>query len=355
MIGENAADVRDVMIEGESGILSSAPPWDRPRYIPSHRELRWDNGAIAKVYSGEEPDQLRGPQHEIGWIDELAKYRYAQDVWDQYSFGLRLGPWPRTLITTTPRPIPLIKELIKGEETGETVVVRGKTTDNAANLSPKFIKGIVKRYAGTRLGRQELNAEILDDLAGALWTRAMIERAHLPRGTQLPPMKRVGVGVDPSGFDGETGDSQGIVKAGLGVDDNFYVFWDYTCRLKPDGWGRQVVKAYKDEKLPADFAVAERNFGGEMCRSTIKNVDNSINVKMVTASRGKQVRAEPIAALYEQGRVKHVVPLPELEDQLCQMTTQGWEGVGSPDRLDALVWVLTELYTPHKAPSLWVV
>jgi phage terminase large subunit-like protein len=350
LIGETAADVRDVMVEGESGILQTSPPWDKPEYIASHRELRWNNGAIAKTYSSEEPDQLRGPQHEAAWVDELAKYRYAQEVWDQLQFGLRLGAWPRSLITTTPRPIPVVKSILAGEKTGDTVVVRGSTFANAANLAPSFLATIRARYEGTRLGRQELNAEILDDLAGALWSRDMIDQAYLPRTFQLPKMKRVGVGVDPSGFDGEKGDSQGIIPAGLGEDGIFYVFEDCTCRLKPEGWGRRVVDVYK--RHMADFTAVEKNFGGGMCRANIHHADRSVCVKDVTASRGKHIRAEPIAALYEQGRVKHVVPMPELEDQMCNITTQGYEGEGSPDRLDALVWVLTELSNPVKSPSL---
>lgn len=336
LIGETAADVRDVMIEGESGILATSPPWDRPTYTPSKRQLEWPNGAIAKTYSGEEPDQLRGPQHEVGWVDELAKFRYAEDTWSNFQFGLRLGKWPRALVTTTPRPIPIIRTLLKQDGTH---ITRGSTYDNFANLAPQFIQAIRDKYEGTRLGRQELMAEVLDDLVGALWSRDMIEKARFDGA--IPEMERIVVGVDPSGYDGETGDSQGIVTSGRGKDGFFYVLDDCSVRMKPEGWGRKVVDAYRTHK--ADRIAVERNYGGDMCRAVIQAILPSAPITMVTASRGKHVRAEPIAALYEQGKVRHVRPFPALEDQMCLMDSQGFQGVGSPDRLDALVWSLTEL------------
>lgn len=339
LVGETAADVRDVMVEGESGILATSPAWDRPTYNVSKRELKWPNGAIAKTYSGDEPDQLRGPQHEIAWVDELAKFHYADDAWSNLQFGLRLGERPRALVTTTPRPIPIIRDLIRQERDGTVHVTRGKTYDNAINLAPQFIKAIRDKYEGTRLGRQELNAEVLDDLAGALWSHDMIERARYDG--DLPEMQRIVVGVDPSGFDGETGDSQGIVVAGQGKDGFFYVLDDASVRMKPEGWGRKVVDVYRTHK--ANRIVAEKNFGGDMCRAVIHGAMANAPVTMVSASRGKHVRAEPIAALYEQGKVRHARPFPALEGQMTLMTTQAWEGVGSPDRLDALVWALSDL------------
>ena len=336
LVGETAADVRDVMVQGESGILATSPPWDRPEYLPSKRELRWANGAIAKTYSGEEPDQLRGPQHEAAWYDELAKYQYAQEAWDQGQFGLRLGSWPRTLVTTTPRPIPVIKTIMAGTS---TVITRGSTYDNANNLAPSFLKAVREKYEGTRLGRQELLAEVLDDFPGALWSRDTINEAQY-RG-EVPKFVRVVVAVDPSGFEDETGDSQGIVVAGKCREGFYYVIEDATVRLKPDGWGRRVIDMYKKHK--ADRIVAEQNFGGGMVRHVINTAMPEAPVTMVSASRGKHIRAEPIAALYEQKKVRHLVPFPALEDQMCMMTSQGYEGAGSPDRLDALVWALSEL------------
>jgi phage terminase large subunit-like protein len=336
LIAETAADVRDVMIEGESGILATSPDWDRPEYLPSKRELRWKNGSIAKTYSGEEPGQLRGPQHEVAWYDELAKYQYAQDSWDQGQFGLRLGPWPRALVTTTPRPIPVIKSIMASPS---TVITRGKTYDNARNLAPAFIKAVREKYEGTRLGRQELSGEVLDDFPGALWSRDMLDQATY-KGI-IPAFSRTVVAVDPSGFEDETGDSQGIIVAAVGVDGYYYVIEDGTVRLKPDGWGRRVIDLYHKHK--ADRIVAEANYGGAMVRHTIQTSMPSAPITMVDATRGKHIRAEPIAALYEQKKVRHIVAFAALEDQMCMMTTQGYEGAGSPDRLDALVWALTDL------------
>jgi phage terminase large subunit-like protein len=346
LVGETSADLRDVMIEGESGILATSPPWDRPTYNVSRREVKWENGAVAKVFSAEEPDQLRGPQCEVAWLDELAKYAYPDEVWANLQLGLRLGAWPRSLITTTPRPIGIIRELLRQSQAdpSTTVVVRGSTFANAAFLAPSFIEAIKARYAGTRLGRQELYAELLDDIVGGLWSRDMIEQARMQG--DLPDMERIVVGVDPSGFDGESGDGQGIIIAGKAVtkrDDPeaYYVIDDWTTQARPEGWGRRVVEAYRHFK--ADRIVVERNYGGDMVRSVIQNVMPDAPITMVTATRGKHVRAEPIAALYEQGKVKHARPFPMLEDQLCAITSQGWQGTGSPDRADALVWALTDL------------
>lgn len=336
LVGETAADVRDVMIEGDSGILASSPPWDRPRYMPSKRRLEWANGAIATTYSGDEPDQLRGPQHDAALVDELAKFQYADEAWSNLEFGLRLGAWPRAVVTTTPRPIPIIRELVRSDTTH---ITRGSTFQNARNLAGQFIDAVKKKYEGTRLGRQELNGEILDDLPGALWSRDMIDAA-LYRG-ELPEYERVVVGVDPSGFEDETGDSQGIVVAAKGRDGIYYVLDDATVRLKPDGWGRQVIDCYRRHK--ADRIVAEKNYGGAMVRHVIETAMPGAPVKMVEASRSKHARAEPIAALYEQKKVRHVRPFTALEDQMCMMTTQKYEGTGSPDRVDALVWALADL------------
>lgn len=346
LIAPTASDARDVMVEGESGLLAvcwagdrthDGQPLGRPSYEPSKRRLTWANGAIATLFSAEEPERLRGPQHDRLWADELAAWKYLRETWDMAMFGLRLGDNPRTCITTTPKPLPLVKEIAKD---GRTVITRGSTFDNATNLAPTFLKAIRDKYEGTRLGRQELNAEILDDLPGALWSREQIDANRV---RQAPDMARVVVAVDPSGTKGESddGDSIGIVVAGKGVDGRAYVLADRTCKLSPDGWGRRAVAAYRE--FTADRIVAERNFGGAMVEHVIKTIDRTAAYKEVTASRGKVARAEPVAALYEQGRVSHVGSMPELEDQMCQIDASGFIGEGSPDRADALVWALTEL------------
>lgn len=356
LIAETAADARDVMVRGSGGILDCHPPEFRPTYTPSLRKLEWPNGAVAHTYSAEDPEQLRGPEHDLAWSDELAKWRYAQETWDMLQFGLRIGDNPRQLVTTTPRPIQILRELLKDlDKPGGTVLTRGSTFDNAANLARKFIDKIRDKYDGTRLGRQELHAEILDDVPGALWTRAMLDRRtpSNPKGAgmgpdeKLPEMRRIAIGVDPSGSSGEptddadASDDIGIVGAGLGVDGQYYALEDASVNLGPAGWARRVVDTYK--RLGGDVIVGEVNYGGAMVEFTIRTVDRKVPYKSVTASRGKVVRAEPVAALYEQGRVRHVGTLAKLEDQMCSMTSYGYEGKGSPDRVDALVWALTEL------------
>ncbi len=344
LIAPTAGDARDTMVEGESGLLAVC--WDkdkdhrgqemgRPLYEPSKRRVTWDNGAQAVLFSAEEPERLRGPQHDAAWMDELAAWTRMQETWDMAAFGLRLGKHPQAMVTTTPKPSQLLRRLLQDES---TVTTRGSTFDNAANLAPSFLDAVRERYEGTRLGRQELYAEVLDDVPGALWTREMI------RHGDMPEMKRIVVGVDPSGASGdpdEGSDDIGIVVAGKGVDGRFYVIEDATCVLGPAGWARRSVARYREHA--ADRIVAERNFGGAMVESNIRTVDPLVPVKLVTASRGKAVRAEPIAALYEQGRVTHAKGLEALEDQMMHMTLSGYVGEGSPDRLDAMVWALSEL------------
>lgn len=335
LVAETAADARDVMVEGESGIMACAPPWNRPSYQPSKRRLKWPNGAIATTYSAEEPDQLRGPQHDFAWGDEIAKWRYA-DAWDQLQMGLRLGLNPRTVATTTPRPTPLIKELFKDPG---TVVTRGSTYENRANLSPKFIARVLAKYEGTRLGRQELEAEILDDAPGALWKRGRIEELRvMPK--DVPRLTRIVVAVDPAVTANEDSDETGIVCAGLGVDGHAYIIEDGSLsKATPNQWAQQVVALYKRHK--ADRVVAEVNNGGDLVETNIRTADKHIAFTKVHASRGKAVRAEPVAALYEQGKVHHIGMFATLEDQMTS-----WDPVysaKSPDRMDALVWALTEL------------
>lgn len=336
IIAETAADARDVLVEGDSGILAVHPPEFRPMYEPSKRRLTWANGAIATIFNAVEPDQLRGPQHDAALCDELAKWHYARETWDQLQFGMRLGSHPQIVVATTPRPIQILKEIL---DAPDTVVTRGTTLDNKDNLAPSFMAAIVSRFAGTRLGRQELDAEILEDVPGALWTRAMLDET---RQKTRPDLRRVVVAVDPSGTKGDQGnDEVGIVVAGIGFDERAYVLEDFSCNMSPQGWARRAIDAYALHG--ADVIVAESNFGGAMVEAVIRAADPNANVRTVTASRGKIARAEPVAALYEQKRVSHVGSFPALEDQLCAMTTNGYVGQGSPDRADAAVWALTEL------------
>jgi phage terminase large subunit-like protein len=347
LVGETAGDARDVMIEGPSGILSVHPPGFRPHYQPALRRITWPNGAVANVFNATEPDQLRGPEHDLAWGDELCKWAYARETWDQLQFGLRQGFPPRCCITTTPRPIPLLKEIMDDEATATT---KGITLDNEDNLAPSFIRSIVGRYGGTRLGRQELNAEILDDVPGALWTRQVLDDCRV-KPDKVPDMARVVIGVDPSGTSGkdDEGDAIGIAVAGRGVNGRGYVLGDFTCKLSPDGWGRRACAAYHQHD--ADRLVAETNFGGAMVRQVIKTVDATVAFKEVRASRGKVARAEPVAALFEQGRVSIVGGFPELEDEMVLMTNGGYLGEGSPNRVDALVWALTEAMLSHVPAS----
>ena len=328
------------MVEGPSGLLAIAPPWDRPRYEPSKRRVTWPNGAVAICYNATEPDQLRGPQHEAAWCDELAKWRLAQDCWDTLTFGMRIGPAPRCVITTTPRPIPLLRNLMK---LPGTVVTRGSTYDNRDNLSREFLEELAA-YEGTRLGRQELHAEILEDFEGSLWSLALLDACRVISRDEVPHMKRRVVDVDPSGTSAGRGAQQGIVVVGKGENNLFYVLADYSCSETPQGWAERAVQAYAN--WGCDMIIAEKNFGGEMVRHTIKSVAPNIPLKLVNASRGKHVRAEPIAALYESGRVRHLGYFRELEEQMSAMTHLGYEGAGSADRVDALVWGLTELAMP---------
>ena len=342
LVGETSADVRSVMIEGESGILAISPPHFMPLYEPSKRRLVWPNGAVATAYSGDEPDQLRGPQHDAAWADEPAKWKYAVEAWDNLEFGLRLGGSPRVVATTTPRPIKLIRDLMADPM---TVVTRGSTYDNLAHLAPSFLDRMRKKYEGTRLGRQELHAEVLDDVPGALWQRQTLDR---DRRNRLPEFQRVVVAIDPATTSGEDSDETGIIVAAKAADGHAYVLEDLTCRFSPDKWAQRAVSAYYRHR--ADRLVAEVNNGGDMVERVIRTVDPDIAYKAVKASRGKTVRAEPIAALYEQGRVHHLGLFPALEDQMCSFTPDQFEG--SPDRVDALVWCLTELMLDAREPQI---
>lgn len=342
-MAETAADARDVMVLGDSGILASHPKEFRPEWSPTNRRLTWPNGVEAWVYNATEPDQLRGPQHHAAWVDELAKFRYMQETWDQLQFGLRLGEHPQALITTTPRPLPLIKRLI---DDPDTAVTRGATLDNKANLATNTVKALYERYGGTRLGRQELEGEILTDIPGALWNRDIIDASRLREAPEN--LERVYVAVDPAVTNTENSDEHGIVVVGLARDAEGYargyVLEDGSMRGQPEEWARKAVSLYRS--WSADKIIAEKNQGGLMVESTLKAVDRSVPVELVTATRGKVVRAEPISALYEQGRVHHCGRFDVLEDQMCLFSIDYVRSAsnGSPDRVDALVWGLTKIF-----------
>lgn len=341
LVAETAADARTVMIEGESGILAITPPHLRPLWEPSKRQLSWANGAIATAYSGDEPDQLRGPQHDAAWADEPAKWKYPTEVWDNLEMGLRLGSDPRIVATTTPRPIPLLRELIKDPM---TKVTRGSTYDNVGNLPSAYVDRMRNKYEGTRLGRQELHAEMLEDTPGALWTHTLLESTRV---RTHPQMVRIVIGIDPAVTCGENADDTGIIVAGFGEDGRLYILRDLTCHASPAAWGHRAVNAYRT--YGADRIIAEVNNGGDIVEHTLRTIDANAPYKSVHASRGKRARAEPVAALYEQGLVRHVVgfdnapsnEMDELEREMCNFVPGNMDH--SPDRVDALVWAMTEL------------
>jgi phage terminase large subunit-like protein len=336
LVAPTALDARAVMVEGESGLLSIGPPGERPDYEPSLHRLTWPNGAVATVFSADEPNRLRGPQHDLAWCDELAAWRYPA-AWDMLMFGLRLGQDPRAIVTTTPRPIKLIRELLADPK---VVVTRGRTEDNRKHLAPAFLEQIVRRYQGTRLGQQELDGEILDDMPGALWTHGIIDAARL---TAAPALTRIVVAIDPAVSSHENADETGIIIAGRDVDGHGYVLADASGHYAPAEWAKVAIAAYAAHR--ADRIVAEVNNGGDMVEATLRVVDPNVPFAAVHASRGKVARAEPVAALYEQGRVHHLGALPLLEDQMCAFSSDfDRDAVGySPDRVDALVWALTDL------------
>jgi phage terminase large subunit-like protein len=341
IVGETYKDVRKTMIEGESGILSVDPTLRGDDYSPANGQITWPNGSMAFTYNATQPDQLRGPQHHFAWADELAKWDRMQDSWDQLQFGLRLGKHPRQVVTTTPRPLTLIRKLVADPD---TIVTRGSTRDNEINLATPFIKYIEEQYGGTRLGRQELDGEILDDMPGALWNRESIDNSRVKEAPK--DLSRLVVAVDPAASSGEDADETGIVAVGVSRNEdgipNGYVLADRSLRGTPEEWARKAVNLYRE--LQADRIIAEKNNGGEMVEAVIKSVDRTVPVTLVHASRGKVVRAEPISALYEQGRVHHVGRFDQLEDQMCLFSQDMPRDEGSPDRVDALVWGLSHLF-----------
>lgn len=343
LVAPTAADARDVMVEGESGLLSVFPDASRPLYEPSKRRITFRNGAIATTYSADEPERLRGPQHDCAWCDEIGAWNYPE-AWDMLLFGLRLGQNPRTVVTTTPKPIPLIRTLLKATT---TAVVRGSTHENRENLAPEFLADIISRYEGTRLGRQEIHAEVLEDVEGALWTRELIDSRRIA-SIRARDLQRVVVAIDPAVSSGEDSDDTGIVAAAKGVDGRGYLLADATCRLSPDGWANRAVALLQEHN--GDRIIAEVNNGGDLVERVIRTVDARVPYKKVHASRGKITRAEPIAAMYEQGKISHVGTFDKLEDEMATYT--GSPGEKSPNRMDALVWAFTELFIESK--SLWV-
>lgn len=330
IVGATAADVRDVLIEGESGLLACSTPDFMPTYEPSKRRVTWPNGTTALLLSADEPNRFRGPQYHWVICDELAAWRYPE-TFDQLMLGLRLGNNPRCAVATTPRPTKIIRELV---DSPTTAVIRGSTYDNRANLAPAFFSEIIKKYEGTRLGRQELEAVILDDAPGALWKRKTLDDNRV---STVPEFSRIVVAIDPAVTSGEDSDQTGIVVAALGMNKQGYVLEAKGLRCLPHEWASEAVALY--HKYGADRLVAEINNGGDMIEGILRAVDDNVAYTKLHASRGKVTRAEPVAALYEQGRVHHVGSMPDLEDQMCN-----WEqGMASPDLLDAAVWALTDL------------
>ncbi len=336
LIGETLGDARAVMVDGQSGLLAIHAAAERPAYNASRRELTWPNGAVAQLFSADDPESLRGPQFGAAWADELAKWRYAERAWDMLQFCLRLGDRPRQAVTTTPRPVPLLKRLVADPA---TAISRAATHANAGNLAPAFLSAVVARYRGTRLGRQELDGALIEDRPDALWRREAIDAARLH---QAPPLARIVVAVDPPVTSGPRADACGIVACGRTEDGRAFVLADTTTQgSQPLDWARAAVRLYAS--VQADCIVAEVNQGGELVTQLLRQVAPNIPVRTVRATRGKYLRAEPVAALYERGLVAHVGLWPELEDQMCDFGPGGLSDGCSPDRLDALVWALTEL------------
>lgn len=336
LIGATSTDARDIMVEGESGILRCCPTDERPEYIANKNLLRWPNGAKSLIWTADRPDRMRGKQSAKIWMDELASWRYPES-YDQAMLGLRLGKKPQVFISTTPRPIKLIKELVKSPT---TLLTTGSTYDNRANLAPQFIEQIIKKYDGTRIGRQELYAEILEDNPNALWNRERIDELRV---TLYPEnLFRIVVAIDPAVTNSENSCETGIIVAGINYEGIGFVLEDLTMHGSADAWAEKAVRAY--HKYKADRIIGEANNGGDLIEALIRSKDRSVSYRKVHASRGKTKRAEPVSALYEQGKVHHVGSFPELEDQMCAWNPQLLDSEqDSPDRMDALVWAFSDL------------
>lgn len=339
IVAKTPADARDYCIEGPGGILSNVRPDEKPDFHATKRRLTWPNGSHATIYSDEVPDQLRGYSGDTAWLDEFAKYKHPDDVWSNLAFGMReaSADRPRRLITTTPRPLKVMREI---ELDPGTVTVTGTSDANRLNLDPSWYAVVIDKYRNTRLGRQEILGEYLDDMPGALWRRDDLERYRVERAPES--LRRVVVAVDPAITSTGSSDETGIVVAGIDGVPSAYVLEDFTLTASPDAWARRAVSAYRIHQ--ADCIVGEANQGGDLVKTVIHSVDRTVNVKLVHASRGKVTRAEPVAAVYEQGRVHHVGIFGDLEDQMCTMDpATGLAGGVSPDRVDALVWAIAEL------------
>ena len=343
-VAPTKGDVRRVMVEGDSGLLNVCWKGDKtyrgkhigfPIWSPTNNTLTWENGSKAVFFSAEDPERLRGPQAYSAWTDELCAWRNAQETWDMMMFGLRLGRKPQVFITTTPKTTKLLRNIISDPKTH---ISKGSTFDNAANLADTFLDAVKKTYEGTRLGRQELYAEILDEASGALWNRELLFKCEIDRD-EVPPLSRIVVSVDPAVTNKTDSDMTGMVVAGIDQEGTAYVLEDHTDHYSPKEWAAKAIELYHEHM--ADRIVAERNQGGDMVRHTLQTEDENVPIKLVHASRGKMARAEPVSALYEQGKVKHVKGLNDLEDQMVQWEPLG--SIGSPDRLDAMVWALTDL------------
>ncbi len=341
LVGETLDEAREIMVMGDSGILACSPPDRRPKWIATRRQLVWPNGAVAQVFSASDPESLRGPQFDCAWCDEVAKWRKGEAAWDMLQFALRLGERPRQVVTTTPRPTPLMRRLL---DDASVAVTRAPTSANRANLAKSFLEAVEGRYGGSRLGRQELEGEMVLGVEGALWTWEMIEAA---RALPARPLDRIVVAVDPPVTGGKASDACGIVVAGASLQGpartwTAEVIADGSVQgLSPQGWAERAVKMFHDHG--ADRLVAEVNQGGDLVATLVHGVDPAVPFRAVRATKGKAVRAEPVAALYEQGRVRHGATFAALEDEMRAMTAAGFTGEGSPDRLDALVWAITEL------------
>jgi predicted phage terminase large subunit-like protein len=345
MVASTAADARDVMVEGVSGVLACSPAHFRPEYLSTRRSLVWPNGVQATCFSADEPERLRGPNFAAAWCDEVGVWRYPQVAWDNLMLALRHGRNPRVVVSTTPRPTKLLRYLVSRADPGNpdafTVLTKSRTVDNAANLAPAFLDTIIATYQGTRLGRQELDAELLDDVPGALWQRAWIDEARV--NVAPADLTRVVVAVDPAVSSGEGSNETGIIVVGRSREQHGYVLDDLSGKFQPEEWARRAIEAY--HRFKADRIVAEANQGGDLVRATIRAVDANVPFTAVHASRGKVVRAEPVSTRYEQLRIHHVGTFALLEDQMCSFTADFDRARAgySPDRVDALVWALTEL------------
>ena len=347
LVARTIPEAQSVMIEGESGIINVSPPWNQPIYEPSKRKLTWPNGAFALAFSSHEPDQLRGPQFDAAWCDELASWEYPNESWDNLAFALRLGHRPRSVVTTTPKPIEIVRSL---PNRPGVHVTRGSTYDNQDNLPPTLFTQLIDQYDGTSIGRQEIYAELIDEDEDALWKREWIEKARL---SSYPPIARIVVSVDPAMSSKPTSSETGIVVVGADMHrEHAYVLADESARLTPQGWALRTVHLF--DKFGATRIIAEDNAGGDLVRSTLKAaVPRTLPYKGIKARSGKRIRAEPVAALYEQGRVHHVGRFPKLEDQMCTWTPDLGSS-HSPDRADALVHAITELMLERNPVKIWV-